>query len=114
MKIQDAVNEDCGSCGRYLKEISPDIYGCDNCRKEIQRDLAAGKRRHLQMAVFRNPSDSETEHLEFCSWKCVLAYLPKVKSNYFVNLPYLHFDAGYPKEMTGREFIRLVARKPKK
>ena len=111
MKIKEAVNTSCGECGRFKKEVSPDVYGCDNCQKEIQRQLDAGKRQHLQMTVFRNPSDSGAEHLEFCSWKCVLQYLPKVNSNYFVNLPYLHFDEGYPKEMTGKALISLIARK---
>lgn len=114
MKIKEAVNESCGECGRYKKEISPDTYGCDNCRKEIQRTLAAGKRQHLQLTVFCQGRDVSSEHLEFCSWECVLAYLPKIKCNYFVNLPYLHFDAGYPKEMTGKELIRLLRPKRKK
>ena len=113
MKIHESISETCSECNRFKREISPDVYGCDNCRKEIQHELDAGKRQHLQMTVFRNPDSSSSEHLEFCSWKCVLAYLPKVKSNYFVTLPYLHFDGGYPKEMTGKEFVRLVARKRK-
>jgi hypothetical protein len=114
MKIKEAVNESCGECGRYKKEVSPDVYGCDNCRKEIQRNLAAGKRQNLQMTVFRNPHNSDSQNLEFCSWKCVLAYLPKIRCNYFVNLPYLHFDAGYPREMTGKALIDLLRPKRKK
>ena len=114
MKIKEAINKRCGECKRFKGEISPDIYGCNNCRKEIQHELTAGKRQHLHMTIFRDPGNSSSEHLEFCSWKCVLAYLPKIKSNYFANLPYLHFDAGYPKEMTGKALIGLVARKGKK
>jgi hypothetical protein len=114
MKIKEAVNENCGECGRYKKEISPEIYGCDNCRKEIQRNLEAGKRQHLQMTVFGHPMDLNTEELEFCSWKCVLAYLPKIKCNHFVTLPYMHFDVGYPKKMTGKALISLLRPKRKK
>jgi hypothetical protein len=109
MKIKEAVNETCGECGRYKKEVSPEIFGCDNCRKEIQRHLVAGKRENLQMTVFHNAGGSK--HKEFCSWKCVLAYLPKIKSDYFASLPYMHFDTGYPKEMTAKALISLLRRK---
>src|SRR5580693_3804769 len=109
MKIKNAVTENCTKCSRYLREITPEVFGCDNCRKEIQRNLAVGKRQHLQLTIFQNGGD--TTHIELCSWKCVLAYLPKIKSDYFVSLPYLHFDAGYPKEMTAKELIRLLGKK---
>lgn len=108
MILQTEKYEDCGECGRHKRTIQDQTYGCDNCRKEIQHELEAGKRQHLQMTVFREPMDSSSQHLEFCSWRCVLKYLPKIKCNYFVNLPYLHFDGGYPKEMAGQEFIRLL------
>ena len=113
MLIQEEKYSSCGECGRRKATIQEQTYGCDNCRKEIQHELEAGKRQHLQMTVFRHESDTSAENLEFCSWKCVLAYLPKIKSDYFINLPYLHFDSGYPKEMTGQELIRLLAKTAK-
>lgn len=111
MLIQEAKYSTCGECGRHKSTVQEEIYGCDNCRKEIQRNLKANKRQHLQLTVFHDPANSSSQHLEFCSWKCVIAYLPKIKSNYFVSLPYMHFDEGYSKEMTGKELIRLVCTK---
>jgi hypothetical protein len=105
MKIKEAVNETCGECGRYNKEkSSPEIYGCDTCRKEMQGY-------YLRMTVFYSPLRTRSEEKQFCSWKCVLAYLPKIKSDYFADLPYMHFDADYPEEMTGKALINLLRRK---
>ena len=71
--------------------VSDEAHGCDECGKVI--DLNKIDVEYLEVSVFNNNTyTTETEHPIFCSWKCVLKYLPKVKSNYFVSLPYLHYD----------------------
>lgn len=68
--------------------VSEDVYGCDECRKEIKPNPAKVTR--LDMTVFRD--SGEAEHRQLCSWKCAIANLKKVKCDYFVTLPYVHFD----------------------
>jgi ribosomal protein L37AE/L43A len=45
MKIKNQVQERCSKCDSYIKEISPEIYGCDTCKKVInlQDNKYAGK-----------------------------------------------------------------------
>lgn len=87
MKIKEATYHTCPTCENRSRE-SDDEYGCDECQTPI--DYGSKKRQHLQATVFRH--NLETENLEFCSWKCALKGLKKVKSDYFVSLPYLHYD----------------------
>lgn len=70
------------------KRISDEIYGCDQCRKEIENFPNEDAR--LQLTVFKH--DSESYSLHFCSWKCVLKYLPSIKTDYFATLPYIYYD----------------------
>jgi hypothetical protein len=62
------------------------IIGCDECREEI-KDTPT----ELQITVFSNQSENSKD-LCFCSWDCVLSYLPKIKTDYFITLPYVRFD----------------------
>lgn len=68
--------------------VSDEVYGCDNCRKEIKEYPNESDR--LDMVIFQKNNLSERVH--FCSWNCLLEYLPKVKSNYFLSLPHVNFD----------------------
>jgi hypothetical protein len=89
--------------------ISEEQYGCDCCRKKMAMDEST-----LRLNVFQTLPDGSTppsQQLDFCSWKCVLKYLPKIKSNYFVCLPYLHYDDKTP-GTRAIDFINLI--KPKK
>ncbi len=72
------------------KQVSPDIHGCDECKKEI-KDLQGEA--VLEVRVFNN-LENNTTHLHFCCWSCVFKYIPKIKSDYFVTLPYIHFDGN--------------------
>lgn len=67
--------------------VSDAVYGCDQCKKEIQvhNDPTV-----LEIAIFHNTKESERK--QFCSWKCVFKFIPKVKSDYFLSLPFVHFD----------------------
>lgn len=68
--------------------VKDEVYGCDECRKPINR--GGEQRQYLQATVFKH--NVEARHLEFCAWKCALKGLSKVKTDYFIGLPYLHYD----------------------
>lgn len=65
--------------------VTPAIYGCDECKKEL-----GDKDHRLKVTIFRQ-SYSATDK-EFCSWRCVINHLPKIESDYFVDLPFMHYD----------------------
>ena len=68
--------------------VSQDIYGCDQCKKEIDMNLKDAD--YLKTTVFS--LDGTSEHRIFCSWKCVIENLKKVKTDYFVSLPFVSYD----------------------
>jgi hypothetical protein len=93
MKIKEAEFHSCPTCSSR-KRVSEEEYGCDVCKKPINnRELdPKGNRMYLQAQVFSNRGNSSAEQMEFCSWKCALKGLSKVKTDYFVSMPYLHYD----------------------
>lgn len=86
MKIKDRVFE------KQTKEVtvmvSDDVYGCDECQKEIGYNDAK-----LDITVFSHQSESESH--QFCSWACFAKFIPKAKSDHFIDLPFLQFDEEY-------------------
>lgn len=88
MIIKEAAWETCSACGTR-KRVSDEERGCDECAKPLGEDDS------LSATVFSN-QDNETVDLHFCSWACALKKLSTVKTDYFISLPYLHFDAGAP------------------
>ena len=72
------------------ERISDEVYGCDLCKEEIS--LWEEEYNYLELNIFSNKEDFGSSRKQFCSWKCVLKYLPKIKSDYFVSLPYLYYD----------------------
>ena len=83
--------------------ISEDVYGCDNCRKKI--DPFAKTINYLDLTVFMQ--DNGNEKLQFCSWNCVLKYLPKIKCDYFVSMPMLYFDTT-EKGVSAKDLIKCL------
>ena len=113
MKIREAINEDCKECGRYKRTIQEESYGCDGCKKPIDDRLhnRDNKHRHyLEVRVFMEDGRGETETLQFCSWRCVLKTLPKIKCDYFITLPYLTFD-NLEKGIRAKDFFAAVKRR---
>lgn len=86
MEIKKAVYENIMVEQRRV--VSQAVYGCDNCKKEIPNYPNEANR--LDMTIFHNEKESERKH--FCSWGCVLGFLPKIKSDYFINLPMVYMD----------------------
>lgn len=71
--------------------VNEEIYGCDECKKELSNTGDYCK--VLPMAVFLRTTDKPAVHLEFCSWKCLLKYLPKIESDYFSHLPMVTYES---------------------
>lgn len=90
------------------ERISDDVYGCDECKKEF------GDEYKLQIDVFyhdeknkKKDSTGETDKYDFCSWVCVFKFLPKIKTDFFVNLPYLIYDSK-TKGTSVKDFLKLI------
>ena len=91
MKIRDSVWKKCVQCGSRLEELQNEAYGCDLCQKPINLYDADKDRNYLMLTVFFN-GNKEAVHKHYCSWVCCLKELRKIKTDYFVSLPYLHYD----------------------
>lgn len=90
-------------------EVSPAVYGCDECRKEIKDYPNENSR----LEVTAHSHDVGSENLHFCSWKCVLKHIPKIKCEYFVSLPFLYFDERNGKDRSASELIAILTAKAK-
>jgi len=109
MKIKEAVIKRCEHCNSYTKEISPDIYGCDTCKKEIaypHNNRNTKYSEYLKVDVFYNNKEGSKQY-QFCSWKCLFKKLKDIKTDYFISLPYLSFDK-MPKGATVKDFFDCI------
>jgi len=88
--------------------VSADIHGCDECKCEIDKET--DKDSLLSMTVFRQKPEQDSERLDFCSWDCVLKHLPKIKTDYFVDLPFLYYDAGRDGKRGISRLLELIGR----
>jgi hypothetical protein len=88
---------------RIVKE---EVHGCDECRTEIENWPNEPVR--LDTTVFFQ--DGQTERLHFCSWRCALKHLPKIKTDYFISLPNVLFDSGNGKR-SGHALVKLLSKK---
>ncbi len=87
MLIKAAVTKNCEKCHRFVKEISPEQHGCDQCKKPI---VPYRNDERLEVSVFHK--QAEVEHSYFCSWKCVFKFVKKLKTDHFFTLPYVVSD----------------------
>lgn len=104
MIIKDAIYETEMVERNVLK--SEVVYGCDECENKIHPNEEQGV---LRLSIFYKGME-ETDHKEFCCWGCVLKYIPKIESDYFVDLPFLHFDSPKENKCSVHEFIRLTSK----
>ena len=96
---------------KQRKCVSETVYGCDECRAEIKE--YPNEENRLELTVFRHGSEN-AEHLHFCTWDCVLNHIPKIKTNYFVSLPYLYYDGRKTSVRGAKQLIKLLAERGKK
>lgn len=76
----------CDKCGSQLTPEKYDEF-CDYCKEKITKEI------HLQITTFFKGHDN-TRNDEFCSWKCVFAWLKNLPYNkeriQFIALPYIN------------------------
>lgn len=87
---------------KVRRQVSPEVHGCDECKTEIDPNAST----RLECTIFKQ--DRDTDKKSFCSWNCVFSYLPKIKSDYFVTLPYVHFDERKTKKGGAKELISIL------
>ena len=106
MKIKDAVYEEKTIKVKRIK--CNEVYGCDNCSKEIAN--YPNEEERLEVQQYYN-DNVVTDDLHFCSWDCVLEYISKAKANtdYFIQLPHVVFDSG-PGPRSGYRLIELLSK----
>jgi hypothetical protein len=102
MLLHECVYSVCKACDQRVKRLSDETYGCDTCRAVI--DLNHKGSEYLEATVFHH-NDTATKRLQFCSWRCCVKKLKTVKTDYFISLPYLHYDKG---SISAKEFFKLV------
>lgn len=85
--VKEAVFETCDHC-KSRKRVAEEVRGCDVCKSVFGKDGAS-----LNFSVFKH-DQSYADQVDCCSWKCVFQALQTVESDYFVSLPYLHYDAN--------------------
>ena len=103
MIIKKAKYQNCPQCGN-ARRISNDEYGCDRCGKSL--DYFNSDTDFLIATAFSKNSDKK-DYYHFCSWQCALEKLATLSRDYFVDLPYLHFDVKNKKAHAGN-FWRTI------
>lgn len=103
MIITAAVYDNCSECGTRKREITPERFGCDGCNKELHYD--SHKNTYLSIRVMFKAKEST--QLDFCSWRCALRKLKTLKTDYFISLPYLHFDEK-ESGIRAKDFLPLI------
>jgi len=98
MLLKDRVWKSCPTCGSNRELVSEEVFGCDQCHKKTSDEV-------LQVNVFFK--NDVTDNYHFCSWACVLKKLKRLKSDYFIDLPLLHFD-GAPKGQRPVDFWKAI------
>lgn len=99
MVKQKRKTKTCKECG-HVENISQAIYKCDCCKKILEEV-------HLTTSVWRNTEDSDPKGYHFCSWKCFLKKMSKVRIGHFMDFPLL--DCGRVKPgLSVKEFWKAV------
>ncbi len=88
--------------------VSQEVHGCDECKNEI--DDFPNEEPRLCIDIYAKDGEHSHQSLHFCSWDCVLIYFPKVKSNYFITLPYIHFDINHKSKKSAQYLIKLLTK----
>lgn len=79
--------------------VSPEIVCCDECKKKVGQSYSSNE----EITVFHE--NSPVERFVFCSWKCTLKFVPKIKTGYFATLPHLNYDTE-EKGWTVSDFLK--------
>lgn len=99
--IKETVFETCGAC-QQRRRVADEVRGCDVCKK-----VFGDNDPYLPLGVF-NKDDRGSAQLDCCSWDCVFKVLPTIESDYFVSLPYLHYDYDTAKGQRASDFFAAL------
>jgi len=82
-----------------------DLCKCANCEGEVDAVEP------LLLTIFNQGQEAgKAQEYPFCSWECVFDYLPGVCCDYFVDLPFLHYDDNRTGDGV-QAFLKLIKRK---
>jgi hypothetical protein len=88
----------CKTCGHTKhEEVTPDHWVCDECKRPMGS-------LHLDATVFTKTQIGASRKIGACSWACMIAALRRVRSTYFVSLPYLYYDDDMPEGCLAKDF----------
>lgn len=104
MLIKKAVYKEVPTTKRVV--VTHEVHGCDECGSVI--DEYPNPDNRLDLTVFRHVDDCETESHHFCSWECVLKFLPKIKTDYFVDLPMMYYDTPKGSKRSAKALIETL------
>lgn len=78
---------------------------CENCEGEVD-DIEP-----LMLTVFNEGQDAgKAPEYQFCSWECVFEYLPGIPCDYFISLPFLHYDSNRRQD-SADAFLKLIKKR---
>ncbi len=97
-KVKETKCKCCGHIER--KTITPEKLGCDTCKKPIEENT------RLDVTVFWNNPD-KSENFYFDSWECTIKKLKTIKTDYFISLPFLHYDTVKGR-VKAKDFFKLL------
>ena len=100
MKLKDAEWKECPACDSR-KRVADEVHGCDVCHKVFVEDES-----YLSVDIFRHETRS-ADKMDFCSWACALKGLATIETDYFVSLPYLHYD-DMPEGQRASDFFAAI------
>lgn len=99
--LREAQWRECGECG-LRKRIAEERRGCDVCKK-----IFADDEPYLSADIFSHDSNG-ADRLDACSWACALRGLAAIETDYFVSLPYLHYDSDTPMGQRAADFFAAI------
>jgi hypothetical protein len=99
--IKEAEFATCGECGSR-RRVADEVRGCDVCKK-----VFADEEPYLSADIFRKDTNG-AERLDCCSWICAFNGLRSIETDYFVSLPYLHYDEDTPVGQRAIDFFEAL------
>ena len=110
MLLRKHIPKKCRLCQSTIGTIQEESYGCDGCGKSIDDLLASpNTQRHEYLGLtIHFQSKKPAEYLQFCSWRCVIKRIRTIQTDYFVTLPFLHFERDVMTGQGVKDFLKCV------
>ena len=91
----------CKECGRR-DYITPDVHGCDVCKKEMGADTP-----RLSLRLFFEEFD-KIDDADLCSWRCFFKRIVSAKCDGFIALPYIQMRGGAAERVSLAGFLKAA------